>query len=516
MRRFFNTTGPCDPRKHYMLPPSRRLPDVRSFVEREQYFVLHAPRQVGKTTAMRAFAAELRDAGYRALWATLEGAQAIEDVERAEPIWIEAIHTSARLAGVPAPATAAYHQAPPGTRLGRYLSDLCDASPERPVVLLLDEADVLSGPALVSLLRQLRAGFADRGVRSFPASIALIGMRDLFDYLTTAKDGAPVNPGSPFNIKAHSITMRNFTSDEVIELLAQHTADTGQVFLPEAGKRIFWWTNGQPFLVNKLGLICMDELVPDRTQPVTAAQIDEAKERLVLSRTTHLHALAERLKETRVARIVEAVLLGDEQVDYQGDDFRYCIDLGLLVRGPNGAEAANPMYREVLVREIGYNRQANTPAPWWPWRRNDGRLDFPALVDNFRQHWRENADIIVEHLPQYPEAVCHIAYMAFVNRVVNGGGHVEREFAAGRGAIDVVVHFAGERFVTEIKRVRPRDTLETIKQKGVAQLGRYLDTLGMAEGWLLIVNQHPGLSWEERLWEEEVVLGGKRLHLVGV
>ncbi len=518
MPRFFNTTGPCNPRDHYMLPPGSRLPNVRLLVDRKQYFVLHAPRQVGKTTAMRAFADELRADGLVAVHATLEASQGATEVAEAEPRWISAIHRDASAALPPAdrpPPAAAASDAAVGTRLGAWLASWCDSVAPRPVVLLLDEADTVSGPAMVNLLRQLRAGFHTRP-EHFPASIALIGMRDLFDYLTVAKDGTPVNPGSPFNIKANSVTMRNFTAGEVAELYAQHTHDTGQAFSPEASARAWDWTAGQPFLVNKLGLICMDELCPDRAVTVTAAHVDAAKERLVLSRTTHLHALGERLKEPRVARIVEAMLLGDAEIDYAHDDFRYVVDLGLVVKGPGGAEPANRMYRDALVRDVGYNRQANTPAPWWPWRKPDGRLDFPALVDAFRQHWRENSDIIVAHMPQFPEAVCHIAFMSFVHRVVNGGGTVEREFAAGRGAIDVVVSYAGERFVTEVKRVRPRDSLATIKASGVAQLGRYLDTLGMGEGWLLVVNQHPGVSWEERLWQQDLESDGKRLHLVGV
>jgi hypothetical protein len=519
MPRFFNTTGPCNPRMHYMLPPSRRLPDVRRLVEREQYFVLHAPRQVGKTTAMRALAAELRAAGFLALYATLEESQGVVDTAEAEPRWFRAIaDTAHRQVGAHPlpPPVEPFLRREPGTRLRAWLQAWCESAPSAAMVLLLDEADVVSGPALVSLLRQLRAGFADRGPGRFPTSVGLIGMRDLLDYLTQSKDGVPVNPGSPFNIKAASITMRNFRAEEVAELVGQHTTDTGQVFLAEASERLYGWTGGQPFLVNALAGICMDELCPDRAQPVTAAHIDEAKERLVMARTTHLHALGERLLEPRVARMVQAVLLGDEEVDYRHDDFRYVTDLGLLVKLPGGAEAANRMYREILVREVGYNQQANLKAPWWPWQRPDGRLDFPALVEAFRQHWRENADLIAEHLPQYPEAVCHIAYMSFLHRVVNGGGTIEREFAAGRGAVDVVASYRGERFVTELKRVRTRDSLATIKERGIEQLSRYLDTLGMDEGWLLVVDQRPGLSWDERLWTEEVERQGKRVHLVGV
>ena len=160
----------------------------------------------------------------------------------------------------------------------------------------------------------------DRGVGRFPVSIGLIGMRDLRDYLTAAKDGSTVNPGSPFNVKAGWLTLKNFSLADVEALYAQHTADTGQVFEPGAVERAFWWTRGQPYLVNALARTCVVELVPDREQPITAAHVDAAKEALILARTTHLDALGQRLREPRVARVIQAVLVGDMPVAYASDD----------------------------------------------------------------------------------------------------------------------------------------------------------------------------------------------------
>lgn len=519
MPRFFNTTGPCDPRYHYMLPPERRLPDLHRFVERGQYFVLHAARQVGKTTAMRAFAAELRAEGYVAVHASLETSQGATDVAVAEPRWMTRIYEDAAVV-LPVELQPARPSRAPGgvagAELGPWLRAWCEGVAPRRVVLLLDEADTVTGDAVVNLLRQLRAGFNVRPDH-FPSSIALIGMRDLRDYLTSARDAAQANPGSPFNVKAMSITMRNFDAAEVVELVAQHTAETGQVFLPEASARIYELTRGQPYMVNKLALTCMDDLCPDRSTAVTAAHVDQAKQLLIVERATHLDALAERLKEPRVARIVQAVLLGDDAraIDVQGDDFAYVVDLGLVVKGPSGAEPANPIYREVLGREVSYREQVSMSAPAWRWQTPEGRLDYPALIDAFCVYWRENADMITRHTPLYPEAVAHIAFMAFLQRVVNGGGVIQREFAAGRGAVDLVTHYAGERFVTEIKRVRPNDASARIRAQGIAQLARYLDTLGLAEGWLLIVDQRAHRSWRQRLWRDEVVVDGRRLHLVG-
>jgi len=517
MPRYFNTTGPCDTARHYALPPTTRLPDVGPFLDREQYFVLHAPRQTGKTTAMRALAQTLRARGIAGCWVTLEESQGVEDLEHAEPLWMQALFRAAR--DLPtawrAPDPSAFRGGPVGGRLGDYVHAWA-ASLDVPLVLLLDEADVVTGPAVVSLLRQLRAGFMDRGIGKFPTSVALIGMRDLRDYVTQAKDGRSVNPGSPFNIKAASITLRNFNAEEVGELLAQHTEETGQAFLPEAVEDIARVTDGQPFLVNALADLCVTYLVPDRRQPITRGHVDEARERLIRSRTTHLDSLAERLKEPRVATIVQAVLLGDEPVQVDTDDFQYVVDLGLVKRTAGGAEAANPLYREVLARQLSLNVQANLPLPWWPWSTAEGRLDFPALLAAFRQWWRENADMLPPLAQGYPEAVPHLALCAFLQRVVNGGGRVHREFAAGRGAMDLLVDYGPDRFALEIKRVRTRDSLETVVERGVTQLGNYLDTVGLDHGWLVVFDVRPDRSWEERLWtREETTRDGKRVVVLG-
>ncbi len=189
----------------------------------------------------------------------------------------------------------------------------------------------------------------------------------------------------------------------------------------------------------------MDELVPDRAQTITAADVDAAKEALIRSRTTHLDALGQRLKEPRVARVVQAVLLGDAEVPYDTDDFTYTVDLGLIVQAKSGAVIANPLYREVLARELSYRVQSNLAQPWWPWSKPDGKLDVLALVCAFTEWWRENAAVLEERADKdYLEAVPHLVFMAFLQRVVNGGGRITREYAAGRGALDLLLECAGE------------------------------------------------------------------------
>jgi hypothetical protein len=496
-----------------MLPAEARLPDLLTWVEQRQYFVVHAARQTGKTTAMRAFAERLRALGYAAVWATLEECQGFTDVADAEPLWLAALDGACAVLppDLRPPPRSTVGNREVGSRLRQWLTDWC-AAVDAPVVLLLDEADVVSGPALVNLLRQLRAGFTERSTRRFPDSIALIGMRDLRDYLTRAKDGVSVQAGSPFNIKSASLTLRNFTLAEIAALYQQHTDATGQVFSSAAVERAEFWTSGQPFLVNALARDVVTHLA-SHGEPITSEHIDVAKRRLILDRVTHIDSLAERLKEDRVARIVAPILLGepDFAVDLSSDDLAYCVDLGLLRLNPH-VEAANPIYREVMVRLLSLSRQPTVPERDW---LRDGKLDVAALVEGFLVWWRRHADALRDRdTTPYREAVPQIVFMAWVQKVVNGGGEVTREFALGRGRIDVVIRFAGETHAFELKRVTSHDGLDTVRAEGIAQAVRYLDRLGTSEAWVLFFDERP-IGWEQKLWRDEVEVEGKRLHLRG-
>ena len=104
----------------------------------------------------------------------------------------------------------------------------------------------------------------------------------------------------------------------------------------------------------------------------------------------------------------------------------------------------------------------------------------------------------------------------FLQKVVNGGGQVHREFAAGRGAVDLLVAYADQRHVIELKRVPPRHrTLAQVREEGVEQCLRYLDEVGEPEGWLILFDQRAGRTWEERLWAEDLPINGRVLHLRG-
>ena len=154
----------------------------------------------------------------------------------------------------------------------------------RPLVLLIDEIDTLVGDTLLSVLRQLRAGYPHRP-RRFPHSIILCGLRDVRDYrIYSTAQNALVLGGSVFNIKSKSLRLGDFTEAETRALLAQHTAETGQGFTDEALEAVRMRSAGQPWLVNALCReACFEtETGRDRTRRIAAGDILDAQERLIL------------------------------------------------------------------------------------------------------------------------------------------------------------------------------------------------------------------------------------------
>ncbi len=513
MPRWFNVAGPCTAADHYMLPVMRRLPRIRRLIDRKSYFVLHAPRQVGKTTALLALGRELTAEGsFVAVLLSVEvGAAFPDDTDAAElailDAWRDAAHARLPAELQPPP----WPEASPGRRLGAALAAWSRAAP-RPLVVFIDEIDALRGPPLVSILRQLRDGYPNRS-REFPWSLALVGLRDVRDYkLDPANEGA--HGGSPFNIKDTSLTLRNFTEDEVRELYAQHTADTGQVFTAEAVGRAFELSGGHPWLVNALAREAVDELVEERTLPITDAVIDAAKEILIRRQDTHLDNLAERLREPRVRRIIEPILAGEALPAVPDDDLRYVQDLG-LVRPENsgGLVIANPIYREVIPRSLASVAIASLPRIQPTWLTESGDLDESCLLAAFLAFWRQHGEPLLGAAP-YHEIAPHLVLMAFLHRVVNGGGTIEREYAIGSGRMDLLVRYRGRALALELKIWRDHEADPVLE--GLAQLDRYLAGLGLGHGWLVLFDRRGGLArLSERTSASETLSpGGRRVTVI--
>ncbi|MEM7495763.1 MAG: ATP-binding protein, partial [Myxococcota bacterium] len=530
MARYFNTTGPIDVTSHYALDPLTRwdLSGILSLIDQKKYFLVHAPRQTGKTTCLQALADHLNQQGHHAcVYLSVERARtAGADIDRGlqaimnelgrkaqemlQDGWVDqhwpAVFDKERAEGV----------------LMATLQDWCRHS-AKSVILLIDEIDSLADITLVSVLQQLRNGYCDRKYVPFPQSIVLCGMRDLRDYrMQLDRSKEPSTGPSPFNINSKSLRLGDFSQEDIQALYAQHTRETGQKFGDGVCERVFELTQGQPWLVNALAYdACFeDKAGRNRSKLITVEDLEAAKERLIQRRETHLDQLAAKLKQERVHRVIASMLRGDDAV-IRPRDAEYVVDLGLLKRASNGELSfGNPIYQEIVPRELSAGFQISVTPRRPAYVDQDGRLCVEWLMTEFQQFFRENSDGWLDQF-QYKEAGPHLILQAFLQRVVNGGGTIHREYALGRGRTDLVVrwpvspanqqpaacrdainrvsttHDKKQIIVLELKLVHPKRSVESTMNQGLEQTAQYMDTCGATEGHLVLFDRREGKTWDE-------------------
>lgn len=518
MKKAFNTTGVCVSGRHYMLPPQDRCPDAMDLIRGESYFIIHAARQSGKTTLLKSLVESINAEGSSfALYCSLEACQGIPEPENGIPQVVRCLIDALRVLPEGRQVTFVPDWDGYTVVLKATLSSLCQQL-TKPLVLLFDEVDCMTEGTLILFLRQLRDGFNCRATTPFPASVALVGMRNVRDYKAKVRpDGDTLGSASPFNISARSLTLKNFSREEIAALYAQHTEATGQVFPPVVVDRVFEQTQGQPWLVNAIAKEMVEEILErDYSKAIAEGQVEQAIQNIVFRRDTHIDSLLERLKEPRVRNIIEPILTGSAgMLDFVSDDFLYVKDLGLIRQGAERLEPSNPIYREVIVRWLNYDAQETLkysyPDKNLPRYLNaDQTVNMRFLLEEFQQFWRENSEAWVERF-DYKEAAPHLILMAFLQRVVNGGGSITREYAAATGRIDLLLEHNARKYPMELKLWEsPRAMKE-----GLEQMTRYLDKLGEREGWLILFDRRPGKTWEEKIsWKTEI-LSEKTIHVVG-
>jgi hypothetical protein len=487
-----------------MLPPEDRLVGAQlpRYIKDSLYWVLHAPRQTGKTTFLQSWMREINSGDEAiACYVSVERCQGIPETERSMPDLCKAVQDYAHFSDLPIPElkTMAVN-----SMITDVLSNWSAIIAPKPLVVLFDEIDTLEGESLISFLRQLRGGFANRGIGKFPVSVALVGMRDLKDYITAAKGGIPPNPGSPFNIKEDSVVISNFTQDDIEKLFAQRTEETGQAINQDALEYVYEQSQGQPWIVNSLfKRATMRVLQEDNYSTVTLAHVKEAREQMVLARETHLDALAYRLEDPNIRKIMETLVSGGFAPGLvESEAFRICMDLGLVRLEKGVPSISSPLYKEVLARQMTFGAQVMIPEPEWQWEKADGSLDMDALLKEFQKFWRRNSELWEQKM-NYTEAFPHLLLMAFLQRVLNGGGHIDREYAAGRGRMDLAVEYKNKIYIIEIKLIHPYDSPSEVHAEGLEQIKKYRDKIDTSSpAYLVIFDRRPETkekSWDERL-----------------
>jgi Holliday junction resolvase-like predicted endonuclease len=170
---------------------------------------------------------------------------------------------------------------------------------------------------------------------------------------------------------------------------------------------------------------------------------------------------------------------------------------------------ANPIYREVVPRQLTWAQQEMWASrPEW-YVGADGRLNIEAVLERFLEFYRENGEMLTRR-KTYTESAHHLTFMAWLQRIVNGGGYIRREYAAGLGFIDLVIEFGPDKFVFELKTDRNYK-----QEKALPQIAEYAHRMSMSECYLMVFRRE--MTDPEQVGQRSLVeYEGLKVHLIWV
>lgn len=492
--RIFNTSGPCDPAIHYTVIRQDLIEKGQSLIEAGSFFTLFAPRQAGKTTYFKILLSQLRDEEYTALWISLEGLGTLPS-ERFYYAFNHLLHQEFSAHGIDLDFTIRDH-----FDLRLFLEKVSTHSQR--IVLVIDEFEEIPSDVFDGIMHTFRALYHKRREHRLHV-LVLAGVSTVVDLI--------LDSASPFNI-ADQVKIPYFSLAEVQELINMHVAESGQTFDEEVVHAVYTNTNGQPGLVNALCYYLTNQVVPDRSRPVTSDAFY----------TTIKHFLTDHLDKNVVNVIQKAkqkrefmlrVLFGNEPISFarSDDTIAYLYAHGVIDNADGQVDISVPLYAKSLVAafrplingESRYFLESVTDT-FQQYVMPDG-LDLNAMLTRYDAYVRRRGfrAFDTEHLK---EGAWHYSLDGFINFLVNDlGGDTLIETPSGRGRTDILVLYRGHKQIIETKVFTTPSRFED----GKYQLATYLASEELMEGFYVVFsNAH---SEADQLYFDEVI-EGKRIY----
>ncbi|MBN2532404.1 MAG: ATP-binding protein [Spirochaetales bacterium] len=511
---FFNTAGPVNTDDHYCIDPLMRFDtkEILRLIEEKKYFVLYAPRHSGKTSCLLALADYLNKNGtYNCLYLNIESAYAAQkDPGMAMKSILSELSSRARdFLGDTFPETIASEilkEKGPNLALNELLT-LWAKNSSKPIVLFFDEIDSVEGNLLISLLRQIRAGY-DKRPHLFPHSILFCGIEDLQYKKILETEKGVITGGSIFNIKGKSLRLKNFDKDEIKYLFMQYSNDTKVKIEEEVFTRLWELTNGLPWIVNALAYEICFEMIPRKKdiEKIKLKDVEEAAENLIQRREIHLKNLIDKLNEERVKKIICPMLIGAGfPDDVTEEDLRYVYYLGLINMNTGEVDIANEIYREVIPRALIYPTQLLIRYNLSWYMEEDGSLNIRKILRLFQLFYKKHYEQWIKRF-SYKKAGASLLIQAFLQRIIDGGGRIERIYGLGREYITLIIQWPyrdkNQNIVIDIRYIG--DSLDDPVQTGTECLLAFLKSKSIASGHLIIFLQSGDESREQNVVSSKI------------
>lgn len=490
--RIFNTSGPCDPARHYTVMRERLVAQGEVLVAGGRFFTIFAPRQAGKTTYFQLLFRQLAQQGYTPVWVSFEGLTHAT----AEKFYKVLGHDLQR--EVTITGGTAHVMITDPIDLQFYLEQL--KTTIKALVLVIDEFESVPDVVLSDLLHTFRKIYHRKEYYALH-SLMLVGVSTLAELV--------VSSASPFNI-VDQLQIPYFTFAEVQELIGQHVQETGQIFTPEVIQAIYANTQGQPGLVNALCQHLVDVMVPDRTQPVTMAAFYP----------TLKHFLTERFDKNILNVVQKArskkdfmvkLLFGEATIPFtvNDPDIAYLYANGVIDNVDGYVQLPAPLYSKALI--TAFRPYSNGETQEYV-SAHDTFRDYVTQADSLNLHailqryseYVQRRGFHAFDTAQLKEAAWHYSLDGFINFFIQQLGDTLVEVPSGRGRTDILILYRDQRYIIETKIFLS----QTQYQHGKQQLVDYLTSEGLHEGFYVVFSQKHTAA--DPLFFDETI-SGKRI-----
>lgn len=528
MEKEFNITGICVPEMHYMVDISNKLKEVIQLVNKGKYFIINRPRQYGKTTTLYMLERYLnKHAEYLVISISFEGIGDLifQDEKPFSKGFLNLVERELVLRD---------------DKLAKFIengkinvNNLDDLSfiitklimkTNKKVILMIDEVDKSSNNQLfLSFLGILRNKFLLRNMgkdKTFH-SIILAGVHDVKTLKVKIRSNEEQKYNSPWNIAADFDIDMSFSEEEIGTMLDDYYyTQNKKIKFDKAyfSERLFYYTSGYPFLVSKLCKIIDEKLMVENELVWKKEYMDIAVNKILKDSNTNFDTLIKNIENNEeLYYFIQRIILKGEKIRYVNSDelINMATTYGILKDDEGNCKVHNRIYEQLLydhmmikvLRKSIYGTMSD-----YNYRDKfinlDGSLNIKKILVKFQEFMRhessKNREAFLEH-------DARLVFLAFISPIINGVGFAFKEVTGGEERrFDIVITYEKKMYILELKIWRG----EEYHNKGLMQLGEYLEQYGLEEGYLLVFDFRKESNKSQDIEEREIIIHGKKKKIV--
>ncbi len=524
----FNITGTCIPNKHYMVDTSNKIDKIMKLIHAEEYFIINRPRQYGKTTTLFLLNNILKETeDFLPIKISFEGIGDLifedEKIFSKEFLQILAdaiLLTNSQLADFLEDQKSNVENF---IDLSRALTKFM-LKANKKVVLMIDEFDKSSNNQLfLSFLGLLRNKYLLRneGQDYTFHSVILAGVHDVKSLKINIRPDDEHKYDAPWNIATDFNVDMSFSKDEIMTMLDDYTENKNVTLDKEYfSERLYFYTSSYPFLVSKLCKI-IDENIMDEDKLLWEKEyMDLAVKEILRDSNTNFDSLIKNIENNEDLRnLVKRIILDNDYITYA--PYNPVINLGIiygiLKEDEGNCKINNKIYEQLLYTHMmmkvirkdkkSIMSQYNYKAKFI---KEDGNLDVRKILIKFSEFMNHEYS---EKREAFLEADGRLLFLAFISPIINGTGFAFKEVQGGdEKRFDIVITYNKKMYILELKRWSG----ESYHQKGLIQLGEYLEQYNLNEGYLLIFDFRRVNGEAGTMKETKISIGDKEKRIVEV